>query len=46
VRTSRTGHQVHFNGKALVSEDSCHMDMDTRDIYWVSGVRKDGTYRH
>jgi hypothetical protein len=47
VRTSKTGTQIYFNRKALVRvEGSRHMDRETREIYWVSGVKKDGTDRH
>jgi hypothetical protein len=47
VRTSKTGHQIYFNGKALVRvEGSRHMDVETREIYWVSGVKKNGEDRH
>lgn len=47
VRTSKTGSQVYFNGKALIRvEGSRHMDVETREIYWVSGVKKNGEDRH
>ena len=47
VATSKSGAQIYFNGHALARvEGSRHMDVETREEYWVSGVKKDGADRH
>jgi hypothetical protein len=47
VQASKSGSQLYFNGKALARvEGSRHMDVETREYYWASGVKKDGRDRH
>ena len=47
VRTSKSGKMVYFLGKGLLSvERGRHMDVETREIYWISGVKKNGADRH
>lgn len=47
VRTSKSGKMMYFLDKALLRvERGRHMDIETREIYWISGVKKDGTDRH
>ena len=51
VTFSKSGQTVYFNGKALKRNGGMgisgnHFDLETRDEYWVSGVKKDGTDRH
>ncbi len=47
VQASKSGAQLYFNGKALARlEGSRHFDVQTREIYWASGVKKDGQDRH
>jgi len=47
VRTSKSGTQIYFNGKALQrGEGSRHFDIETGEIYWVSGIKKNGADRH
>ena len=51
VKMSRSGTTVYFNGKALRRArkgglEGNYFDVRTRDEYWVSGVKKDGTDRH
>jgi hypothetical protein len=50
VEMSRSGQTVYFNGKALKgarrgSPGNYH-DLETGEIYWVSGVKKRGGDRH
>ena len=51
VKFSKTGTTVYYRGKELrrvrgggVSGN--HVDVDTGDEYWVSGVKKNGQDRH
>lgn len=49
VKVSRSGNTVYFNGKALKRGGGIsgnHVDLETGEEYWVSGVKKDGTDRH
>ena len=44
---SKSGSQLYFAGKALARlEGSRHIDIATQELYWVSGVKKDGKDRH
>ena len=48
VELSRSGRTVYFNGKAFKRADTrgTYVDLDTRELYWISGVKKRGTNRH
>ncbi|MDB5804062.1 MAG: hypothetical protein JWN73_1384 [Betaproteobacteria bacterium] len=47
VRTSKSGKLIYFRGKALAhAERGRHFDVETREFYWVSGVKKNGADRH
>ncbi|GLB48200.1 hypothetical protein [Neptunitalea lumnitzerae] len=51
VTFSKSGKTVYFNGKALKSLNGMgisgnYYDIETREEYWVSGVKKDGSDRH
>jgi hypothetical protein len=47
VRTSKSGKLIYFRGKALARvERGRHLDVETREIFWVSGVKKNGEDRH
>lgn len=52
VEFSKSGRTVYFNGKALKNtnamgiEGGNHYDIETREEYWVSGIKKNGTDRH
>ena len=49
VKLSKSRQTIYFNGKALKRGGGTrgnHFDIDTREEYWVSGVKKDGTDRH
>ena len=46
---SGSGKTVYFNDMALKrcqGPDSNHVDLETGDLYWISGVKKNGTNRH
>jgi hypothetical protein len=48
---SRSGATVYFNGRALLRTSGGgypgnYIDVETRDIYWISGVKKNGEDRH
>ena len=46
---SSSGKTIYFNDMALKRSqgiDSNHVDIETGDLYWVSGVKKRGTNRH
>lgn len=47
VEFSKSGKTVYFNGKALKgnAHGACR-DIETNEIYWISGVKKDGENRH
>ena len=51
VRMSRSAQTVYFNGKAFKRMSSGgaqgnYYDLETRDSYWISGVKKNGQDRH
>src|SRR5262245_9677638 len=49
VQTSRSGRTIYFNGRALQAGGGIagnHHDLETREEYWVSGVKKRGSNRH
>ena len=47
VKLSRSGQTVYFNGKAFKRVSSgTYIDLETRESYWISGVKKRGTNRH
>ena len=55
VKTSKSGRTIYFDGKALKramrgagrgAGSGNHTDLETGEIYWVSGVKKRGTNRH
>ena len=54
VKLSKTGKTVYFNDKAFrkyvgtgnVGIAGNYYDVETREEYWISGVKKDGTDRH
>ena len=46
---SKTGRTAYFNGQTLtkaIGTSGNFMDIDSRDEYWVSGVKKNGMDRH
>jgi len=49
VKVSRSGRTIYFNGCALKQGSSGagnFIDLETRESFWVSGVKRDGTDRH
>jgi hypothetical protein len=51
VAFSKSGRTIYFDGKALArihggGVEGNYFDMVSREEYWVSGVKKDGTNRH
>jgi len=49
VRMSRSGRTVYFNGKAFKRSGrggANHHDLETGEMYWISGVKRDGCDRH
>jgi hypothetical protein len=49
VETSRSGSTVYFDGRALkrcAGISGNHVDADTGEEFWVSGVKLDGHDRH
>ncbi len=51
VKLSRSGRTVYFNGKAVKRApgggvSGNHYDIQTREEYWVSGVKRRGLDRH
>jgi hypothetical protein len=51
VQTSRSGRTIYFNGRALQASTrgggmGNHYDLETREAFWVSGVKKSGSNRH
>ena len=47
VKLSRSGQTLYFNGKAFKRAGSGdYIDLETRELYWISGVKKRGTNRH
>lgn len=47
VEFSKSGKSLYFNGKAFwgKAHGSC-MDVETREMYWISGIKKNGADRH
>ncbi|MHA4812553.1 hypothetical protein ACX0G9_30955 [Flavitalea flava] len=45
---SKTGKTIYFNGKAFQGGriGGNHHEVESRDIYWISGIKKDGSDRH
>src|SRR5688572_17591723 len=51
VRMSASGKTIYFNGHAFKRAEGGygsgnHFDLETRESYWISGVKKDGHDRH
>lgn len=51
VEFSKSGRTVYFNGKALKNSKAHgiagnYYDIENRDEYWISGIKKNGTDRH
>lgn len=50
VKLSKSGRTVYFNGHALKQgargAGGNFYDLETGDIYWVSGIQRDGRNRH
>ena len=49
VSQSKSGQTLYFNGKAFGKGQGIagnYLDVETREEYWISGVKKDGTDRH
>lgn len=49
VKVSKTGKTVYFNNHAFQRYNGGvgnYIDVETGDIYWISGVKKNGNDRH
>ena len=49
VRTSKTGRRLYYRDLTLQRKHGIagnHVDVETGDEYWVSGVKKNGRDRH
>ena len=49
VKLSKSGQTIYFNDKAFRKGQSTYgnyYDVETKEDYWISGVKKDGTDRH
>jgi hypothetical protein len=50
VQVSRSGRTVYFNGKAFKrttrGASGNYYDIESREAYWISGVKKSGQDRH
>jgi len=52
VQQSRTGRTLYFNGRALgkiagrASNGGNYIDIESREAFWVSGVKRNGRDRH
>ena len=49
VKVSKSGRTIYFDGRALKQGAVCagnFVDIETRETFWVSGVKRDGTDRH
>lgn len=51
VRFSKTGRTIYYRGRTLQRKGwgggpGNHVDVDTGEEFWVSGVKKDGSDRH
>lgn len=47
VEFSKTGKTIYFNNKAFAGKGhgNC-FDIETRETYWITGIKKDGHNRH
>jgi len=47
VELSKSGKTIYFNGQALKGKGhgACS-DLETGDVYWISGIKKNGQDRH
>ncbi len=47
VEFSKSGKTVYFNGHAFKGNGHGYArDIETRELYWISGIKKDGLDRH
>lgn len=47
VDYSKSGKTIYFNGRALKGNGhGVCVDVETQEIYWVSGIKKNGQDRH
>jgi hypothetical protein len=51
VTFSKSGRTIHYRGRSLLripggGIGSNHVDIATREQFWISGVKKDGEDRH
>ncbi len=51
VSMSRSGQTIYFNGHALKRNggrgfEGNYIDLESRDEYWISGVKRKGSNRH
>lgn len=47
VEFSKSGRTIYFNDHAFngYGHGGCH-DIETGDVYWITGIKKDGNNRH
>ena len=47
VEFSKSGKTIYFNGRALKGNGhGLCSDIETREVYWISGIKKNGQDRH
>jgi hypothetical protein len=47
VEFSKSGKTIYFNGRALKGNGhGLCSDIETHEVYWVSGIKKNGQDRH
>ncbi len=47
VDFSKSGKTIYFNGRSLKGNGhGVCVDIETQELYWVSGIKKDGQDRH
>ena len=47
VEFSKTGQTIYFNGRAFKGNGhGLCSDIETKEVYWITGVKKDGQNRH
>ena len=47
VEFSKTGQTIYFNGRAFKGNGhGLCVDIETKEVYWITGVKKDGQNRH
>lgn len=47
VEFSKTGQTIYFNGQAFKGNGhGLCFDIETKDTYWISGIKKEGQNRH